>query len=161
MTNNRGECSYRRAHSVRLSVGSGIEGMVSKRSPFVQSELSNSNIPPTGSPEFRPGRHPWVNRPSVSRRKAFPITPTLSLSDSTSVESLVSIATLPNAADEHCPQDFHHVFPTALLTHSAGPTRSFPLSAQRVQAVEQGLLLLPFLGSACTKCKPFKPSLRF
>ena len=49
------------------------------RITFDQSELSVTRIPPTASPKVRPGPHPWVNKPSFSRRSAFRGTPTLSL----------------------------------------------------------------------------------
>jgi len=42
--------------SLKLSVGSGVEDMVSIQ--LEQSELSVSKIPPTDSPEVRPGRDP-------------------------------------------------------------------------------------------------------
>ena len=38
------------------------------RITFDQSELSTLRIPPTASPKVRPGRHHWVNRPSISWR---------------------------------------------------------------------------------------------
>jgi len=50
----------------KLSVGSGID--VWYRNPVDHSELSVSNIPPTGSPKCRLGYDPLVNRLSVPRR---------------------------------------------------------------------------------------------
>ena len=54
--------------SLLLNSVSGLVSKVWYRIPFDQSELSISKIPPTDSPTVRPGRHPRVNRPSISRR---------------------------------------------------------------------------------------------
>jgi hypothetical protein len=51
-----------------LNSALGLVSKVTHLTPFDQSELSILGIPPTASPKVRPGRHPWVNRPSVSRR---------------------------------------------------------------------------------------------
>ena len=48
-------------HLAKRSSLNSVSDMVSKvwyRSPFIQSELSISKIPPTDSSEVRPGRHP-------------------------------------------------------------------------------------------------------
>jgi len=52
----------------RLTSVSGLVKTIRYRIPFDQSELSILRIPPTVLPTIRPGRHPWVNRPSMSRR---------------------------------------------------------------------------------------------
>jgi len=61
-----------------------LSGLVSKiwyRIPVDQSEPSKANIPPTKYPVDRPGRDPWLNRPSISRRSEGLVPPTLSVSD--------------------------------------------------------------------------------
>jgi len=55
-------------HVIACHVNS-VSDLVSRawcRITFDQSELSSLNSPPTASPEVRPGRHHWVNRPPIS-----------------------------------------------------------------------------------------------
>jgi hypothetical protein len=48
------------------------------RIPFDHSTLSISKIQSTDSPTVRPGRNPWISRPSNSRRSEGHVPPTLS-----------------------------------------------------------------------------------
>ena len=65
---------------LKLNSVSGLVLKIWYLIPFDQSELCISSIPPTDPPPVRPGRDPWVNRPSISRRSEGLVPPTLRLS---------------------------------------------------------------------------------